>query len=99
MAPQSGSVAALPLCELSLASVRSVVHPIRMRSREVFALGLVFLLAIASSICRAQDDPLNKVHVPPPVPPVSDTAPNASAPAQPAAATGTAALTARPGER
>jgi Ca-activated chloride channel family protein len=101
MAPQRGSVAALPLCGLSLAAVRSVVRPLRMRSREGFPLGLALLLAISvSSICRAQDDPLNKVHVPPAVPPTSDTAPNASAPpAQPATVTGTAALKARAGER
>ena len=101
MALHHGSAAARPLCELDFAAVRSVVHPLRMRSREGFSFGLAFLLAIsASSICRAQDDPLNKVHVPPPVPPVSDTAPNASAPpAQPPPVTGPDALKARPGER
>ena len=101
MAPQRGSVAALPLCGLSFAAVRSVVHPLWMRNREAFPLGLALLLAISvSSICRAQDDPLNKVHVPPAAPPTSDTAPNASAPpAQPATVTGTGALKPRAGER
>jgi Ca-activated chloride channel homolog len=101
MAPHHGSVAARPRCELDFAAVRSVVHRRWMRSRGGFSLGLAFLLAIsACSICRAQDDPLNKVHVPPPVPPVAETAPNSSTqPAQPPPVTGTDALKARPGER
>lgn len=100
MALHRGSAAARPLCKLSKAAVRFVVHTSRMRSREGFTLGLICLLAISvSSICRAQDDPLNKVHVPPPAPPVSDTAPDASTPAKPAAVEGPGALSARPGER
>ncbi len=101
MALHRGSFAARPLCELKSAAVRSVVPPLRMRRREGFSLGLAFLLAFsASSMCRAQDDPLNKVHVPPPAPPASDTAPKASAPAaQPATVEGPGALKARQGER
>ncbi len=97
MALHCGCVAARSLCRLSLAAVRSVVHPLRSRSRGSFSLGLALLLAIsASTVCRAQDDPLNKVHVQPPVP---ETAPAATAPAQPAPATGPGALKARSGER
>jgi Ca-activated chloride channel homolog len=101
MALHRGSVRARPLCEFSYAGVCSAVIPSWMGHGEFFALVLAFVMAIAASpVCNAQDDPLNKVHVPPPTPPVTDTAPNASAPpAQPAPATGTAAFTARPGER
>jgi len=100
MALHRGSVAALPRCELSFAAVCPHFDRRRMRSMGVSAFGLAFLLAAISvtPVCRAQDDPLNKVHVPPPTPPVSDTAPNASA-APATAVTGAAALTARAGER
>jgi Ca-activated chloride channel homolog len=102
MALHRGPVAALPLCALSSAVVRSLAPSHRLRSREVSSFGRAFLLLAMSvpSLCRGQDDPLNKVHVPPPTPPVSDTAPSATAPpAQPAPATGSGALTARQGER
>ncbi len=71
-------------------------------AREVSLFGLAFLvLAISgSSICRAQDDPLNKVHVPPTTPPAADAAPDAAPPpAKPTTVTGPGALTARQGER
>jgi Ca-activated chloride channel homolog len=98
MALHRGS-AARPLRESRMGGVRSVVRLYRMRSREGFALGLLCLLALSvSSPCRAQDDPLNKVHVPPPAAPAPDTAPNASA-AKPATVEGPGALSARPGER
>ncbi len=48
-------------------------------------------------VCRAQEDPLNKVHVPPPAPPAAATAP--AKPAEAAPVEGTAALRARQGER
>jgi Ca-activated chloride channel family protein len=101
MALHRGSEAARPLDKLNGAAVCSLGRPPRMQGRVGLTLGLAFLLSVSvSSVCRAQDDPLNKVHVPPPTPPVSASAPNASAPpAQPAPATGAGALTARPGER
>ncbi len=55
----------------------------------------ICLLALAAFTLRAQDDPLNKVHVPPP----SSTTPATGAPAgaDPAALTGADALKAHPG--
>jgi Ca-activated chloride channel family protein len=100
MALHRAFIAALPLCELRLAAVRPIVHSRGRRSREAssFGLALLLLAVFVPSICRAQDDPLNKVHVPPPTPPTSDTAPNAT-PEKPATVAGPGALTARPGER
>lgn len=56
---------------------------------------LICLLALAAFTLRAQDDPLNKVHVPPP----SSSTPATGAPAgaDPAAVTGPDALKAHPG--
>ena len=43
MALHCGCVAARPLCRLSLAAVRSVVHPLRSRSRGRFLAGPGFI--------------------------------------------------------
>ena len=97
MAPHLGSVAARPPSELDFAATRSVVPPLRGRSKVGFSLGLACLLAIsASSVCQGQDDPLNKVHVPPPAP---ATTPAPTTSAQPATVEGPEALKARAGER
>ena len=63
--------------------------------RGSLACLLVCSLAAFGMAARAQEDPLNKVHVPPP----GSTAPTAGAPAgaEAPAATGAAALKARPG--
>jgi len=76
---------------------RGRYESLRVGSQGYFALivALGWLLALSVAL-HAQDDPLNKVHVPPPVA-VPSTAP--SLPAQPAPVEGTVALSARPNER
>jgi Ca-activated chloride channel homolog len=76
---------------------RSDSYRRRRHSGGLWLALFVFALFACASVTRAlaQDDPLNKVHVtPPPAATPSTTAP---AGAQPAAVTGAAAATARPG--
>ncbi len=97
MALHRGSSAARPLRKSSSPIVRSISRRFGIRGRNSVRLSLVLLLGLTvCSLCAAQDDPLNKVHVPPPVP---TTAPTPTTPAQPAPAEGPGALTARPDER
>ncbi|HWE84175.1 MAG TPA: VWA domain-containing protein [Terracidiphilus sp.] len=64
-------------------------------SRIPLFVSIVALFAFFAFTVRAQDDPLNKVHVPPPA---SSTPATGAAPgSEPAAATGPAALKAHPG--
>src|SRR5271170_8106847 len=97
MALHRGSSAARPLRKSSSPKVRSISRRFGVRACDGVRLSLILLLGITvSSLCAAQDDPLNKVHVPPPV---STTAPTTTTPAQPAPVEGPDALKARAGER
>jgi Ca-activated chloride channel family protein len=98
MALNRGSSAARPLPKSSSPIVRSISRRFGVQGCDGVRLSLVLLLVlvVSSSLCAAQDDPLNKVHVPPPV---STTAPTATTPAQPAPVEGPDALKARAGER
>jgi Ca-activated chloride channel family protein len=102
MALHRGFAADRSLRELGFAAVLPVAAKSGTRRKGVFASALPLVIALAIAIwacprCGAQDDPLNKVHVPPPAPTAATNAPNAAA--QPAPATGKPALAARAGER
>src|SRR5271163_3957956 len=59
-------------------------------------LGLLLLLTLFLTVtCHAQEDPLNKVHIAPPVTPPAATTTTPDQPAQPAPVDGKAALTTR----
>ncbi len=91
MALPSGHRAARPRENSSKDAVRRGISSPRLRIVRLLLI-VTFLVALHA---YAQDDPLNKVHVQPPAPETTTT----PAPARPAPVEGTAAMTARPGER
>ncbi len=102
MALQSDPVPARPRTHPTHQAARPNAILARRRSGERLVLPTCGLLATVvlvwalSSVCAsAQEDPLDKVHVPPPPAP----AVNPAAPATPPALEGTKAMAARPGER
>jgi Ca-activated chloride channel family protein len=70
---------------------------LRIRRTWICALAALFLLAGARAFAQDQEDPLNKVHVPPP----SSSTPSTTAPSgsEAPAVSGTGSLKVRPGER
>jgi Ca-activated chloride channel family protein len=95
--PERANIAFIPWCELMKSLLhRSEASRGSLRVQRLATLGVFFLTICCIAGLRAQDDPLNKVHVPPPsATPAANPGPPAGVDAPVAA--GPASAKARPG--
>ncbi len=99
MAIHSGSSAARSGDSLSYELLRSGKRVRRARGRATFVFATLAFSIFMAFPASGQDDPLNKVHVPPPAAAPAAPAPTSTTPAIAPAVAGGPALAARQGER